>query len=98
MSASGLIAANASGGRIFREWGVFRGGKRVAAMASGLHPAEEMEFARLFAAAPELVAALDMAIATIERLATVHPGGFSSASGTLEICRQSLAKAKGGVQ
>lgn len=50
--------------------------------------------ARLIASAPELLAALQVAVATIERLATVR-NGFSSANGTLDVARAAIAKATG---
>jgi len=50
---------------------------------------------RLAKAAPDLLQALELAVATIERLQTVHPGGFSSASGTIEVASAAITKAKG---
>lgn len=49
----------------------------------------------LISAAPELLDALNLAVATIERLQTVRAGGFSSASGTLEVAKAAIAKATG---
>ena len=50
--------------------------------------------ARLIASAPELLAALELALATLQR---VHPGGlFDSTAGTKDVARAAIAKAKGG--
>ena len=50
--------------------------------------------AALIAAAPDLLAALEMAVATIERIAPKH-GPFSSVDGTLSVARAAIAKAEG---
>ena len=50
--------------------------------------------ARLIAAAPDLLAALEMAVATIERIAPKH-GPFSSVDGTLSVARAAISKADG---
>ena len=54
----------------------------------------QAEYAALFASAPYLLAALEVAQATIERIAPRH-GPFSSADGTLSVIRAAIAKAKG---
>ena len=46
----------------------------------------------------DLLATLEMAKATIERLEVKHAGGFSSCSGTLDVIRAALAKARGEAQ
>jgi len=51
--------------------------------------------AHLIASAPELYEALELALATIERLAVRH-GPFCSADGTMDVVRAALAKARGG--
>jgi hypothetical protein len=50
--------------------------------------------AQLFCSSPDLLEALEMAIATIERL---KPSGeiFDSTKGTKDVCRAAIAKAKG---
>ena len=50
--------------------------------------------AALIAAAPDLLAALEMAVATIERIAPKH-GPFSSVDGTLSVASAAIAKAEG---
>lgn len=50
--------------------------------------------ARLIAAAPALLEALELAEATIARL-TIRHGPFSSTDGTLSIARAAIALAKG---
>ena len=50
--------------------------------------------ARLIASAPDLLSALEMAVATIERIAPKH-GPFSSVDGTLSVARAALARAEG---
>lgn len=52
----------------------------------------KVEDARLIAAAPELLNALEMAEATIVRLERHAPG---SAQGTLDVVRAAIAKAEG---
>ena len=47
--------------------------------------------ARLIAAAPELLAALELAQATIERLSPARP--FDSTQGTRDVIRLAIAKA-----
>jgi hypothetical protein len=51
--------------------------------------------ARLIAAAPDLLEALKLALATIERMA-VQYGPFSSTSGTQDVGRAAIRKATGG--
>ena len=51
--------------------------------------------AALIAAAPDLLAACNLALATIDRVAPSHPGGFSSVRGTLDVIRAAVAKAEG---
>lgn len=70
----------------------------VALIAYRAKVAEEEANGRLFTAAPDLLAALEMAKATIERLEVKHPGGFSSCSGTLDVISAALAKARGEAQ
>ena len=48
----------------------------------------------LMGSAPDLLAALEMAVATIERIAPKH-GPFSSVDGTLSVARAAIAKAEG---
>ena len=50
--------------------------------------------ARLIAAAPELLEALELAVATIERLG-VQRGPFKSGQGTLDVALAAIAKARG---
>ena len=50
--------------------------------------------ARLIASAPDLLSALEMAVATIERIAPKH-GPFSSVDGTLSVASAAIAKAEG---
>jgi hypothetical protein len=50
--------------------------------------------ARLIAAAPELLEALELAVATIRRLEHRH-GPFSSSDGTLNVAADAIAKATG---
>jgi hypothetical protein len=52
--------------------------------------------ARLIAAAPELLAALELALATIERLRP-SSRGFDSTRGTKDVVCAAIAKVKGGV-
>ncbi len=54
--------------------------------------AEDKANARLIAAAPDLLNALELAVATIERLAPDHHG-FNSAKGTLDVACAAIAKA-----
>jgi len=54
--------------------------------------AEKEANARLIAAAPELLAALEMALATVERL-TVQHGPFSSTQGTQAVIRAAIERA-----
>ncbi len=49
--------------------------------------------ARLIAAAPELLAALELAEATLQRLA---PNGSRATQGTRDVARAAIEKAKGG--
>lgn len=59
MNSTPLIAGNCSGGRIFKSWGIFRDGKRIATMEpDALSPEQEHALALNFSAAPELLAAL----------------------------------------
>lgn len=62
---------------------------------SSTEPEETKANARLIAAAPELLEALRMAEATIERLTERH-GLFSSTYGTRSVIRAAIAKAEGG--
>jgi hypothetical protein len=48
----------------------------------------------LILSAPDLLEALEMAVATIERLKP-SGGTFDSTQGTKDVCRQAIAKAKG---
>lgn len=50
--------------------------------------------AHLIAAAPDLLEALELAVATIDRLGVQH-GPFNSAQGTLDVARAAIAKARG---
>lgn len=52
--------------------------------------------ARLIAAAPELLAALELATATLIRLTSINPNKRNSIIGTLDVIRAAIAKAKGG--
>ena len=76
---------------------VFAPSKRVAQCDDRLDihfRGEALANARLFAAAPDLLEAAELAEATIERL----QGGaraFSSANGTLDVLRAAIARAKG---
>ena len=51
----------------------------------------------LIAAAPELLEALTIAVATIERLSIKHPP-FNSSQGTLDVANAAIAKATGAPQ
>lgn len=51
--------------------------------------------ARLIASSPDLLNALTLAQATIERLSTTH-GPFNSAQGTLDVIAAAIQKAAGG--
>jgi len=54
---------------------------------------EQAANARLIATAPDLLAALELALATIER---IHPSSpFDSTQGTRDIAKAAIAKAKG---
>jgi len=56
-------------------------------------PVEESDAnARLMASAPELLAALELALATIERLDVKH-GPFSSTQGTRDVVSAAIARA-----
>lgn len=55
---------------------------------------QEKANARLIAAAPDLKNALEIALATIERLAPSHRG-FDSTRGTKDVVMAALAKAEG---
>jgi hypothetical protein len=67
------LAANASGGRIFKRWGVFSGGRRLATMVEGISSSQERDNATVMAAAPELLKALvDLVEHLPEDMWTVH--------------------------
>jgi hypothetical protein len=51
-----------------------------------------VEHSRLIAAAPDLLNALEIAVATIQRLERHAPG---SQNGTLDVARAAIAKARG---
>jgi hypothetical protein len=77
---------NSKGGRIFKNWRVYAG-KRPICTVSDLDDSD-MYNARLIAAAPELLEACALAVATIERL-----NRHDSANGTLDVLRAALARA-----
>lgn len=51
--------------------------------------------ARLIAAAPETLNALELAVATIERLTMGHPAKIASVQGTLQVAHDAIARATG---
>ena len=74
---------------------IFAGRNTHVAVVERRPNAEENEAnCNLIAAAPGLLEALTLAVATIERLEVKH-NGFSSVAGTLDVARAALAKAKG---
>lgn len=100
MNSNPLNAGNCSGGRIFKSWGIFQDGKRVATMEpDALSPEQEHALAKAFAAAPELLAALNGCVEwmefTIEQLATNDKGARLNWGGPLSKARTAIAKATG---
>lgn len=73
-------------------WNYPDGYTRIATTSDTSGDCDAAANAALIAAAPELYAALELAVATIERLAQRH-GPFSSADGTLVVARSALGKA-----
>lgn len=69
--------------------GVLESGKLICEMRDGA-----LGNVSLIAAAPELLAALNLALATIERLAPSHRG-FDSTRGTKDVICAAIAKAEG---
>lgn len=66
-SRSPWIAANASGGRIYKRWGVFSGdGVRIATMQEMSSSEKEHSNAVLMAAALELIKALNEALCVLD--------------------------------
>ena len=68
--------------------------KEVCAIQRAANRADAWADARLIAAAPEMLEALNLALATIERLAPSHRG-FDSTRGTKEVICAAIAKAEG---
>lgn len=63
---------------------------------SATMPSPAFEIICKAAAVPDLLSALEIAIATIERLSPQHrSGGFCSTRGTLDVCQMTLKKARG---
>jgi hypothetical protein len=85
------LAANAQGGRIFKQWRIYSAGKSIAALTQpeGIGRAAEVDYAnaRLIAAAPDLLAALQELV--------LCPNKFRPDS-VWEAARLAIAKATNG--
>jgi len=86
------IAGNARGGRIFKSWGVFASGKRIADVKGG----PDVANATLMAAAPELLGAAMAAVDVLNEYKAEKGVWWDSADQhTIDKLTAAIAKARG---